>query len=145
MKVSLLGILPLLFLASCAFKGNTVGYISIPGPGIKEYELTDAKCPEQPPSGELYRIFWYGGISMGCYSVNNSAQTISFVIAGNRSISGQPEFSTYTFSELNKTKEIGRAATNAAILQTFGNRPQAQPVQIAPFSCIRSGAYTSCQ
>ena len=141
-KANLILIAALTFLlVGCAFKGNTLGYIAIPGSSIKEYELTDTKCPEQPPNGDLYRVFWYGGQAMGCYNVNNNSQTATFVIAGSRTLSGQPESSTYTFAQLNKEKEINRAA----ILQVFGNMPQPQPVQIQPFSCIRSGSYTSCQ
>lgn len=144
MKLSFLSLLAILTTA-CAFKGNVVGYIHPPGGGWQDYELTDTNCPEQPSSGELYRVFWVGKTAMGCYNVNSSRQTITFVTAGNRTITGQPERKTYTFAELNAAKDSANAAGNAAILQTFGNRPQPQPVQIQPFSCIRNGAYTTCQ
>ena len=144
MKLSLI-MISLILLVSCAFKGNVVAYIRVPGGGWQDYELTDTKCPEQPSSGELYRVFWVGQTPMGCYNVNNTRQTITLVTGGNRTISGQPEKATYTFAELNAAKDSARAASNAATLQTFGNRPQPQPVQIQPFSCIRNGVYTSCQ
>lgn len=134
----------LYLLGGCAFKGNTLGYITVPGT-FEQYELTDKKCPEQPSNGDFYRIFWYQGRAMGCYTVNNNSQTATFVIAGNRSFSGHPESSTYTFSQLNQAREINRAASDTAILQVFGNKPQPQPVQIQPFTCTRTGAYTTCQ
>ena len=112
-------------------------------------DLTDKRCPESrldTPTEKFY-VFRSGVTNreLGCYA--RGPNSIRFILAGNRSMTGQPEEVTYTYAELQQAGRRYNRALDQAILQTapLWNQPaQAAPVQIAPYSCVRTGNVTNC-
>ena len=126
-------------------KPPVTGYVYWPNLS-QAIELTDKACPEQPPNGIFFKIFWIGKTEYGCYASDNQKQVMYFVMPDNRTNTGKAEFETFTYKQLEQAR-INAESANAAGLNAMREwqRSQPQPVQIAPFSCIRSGPYTSCQ
>lgn len=135
----------ILTVSACA--GNVIQTVVVPNT-VDELYLTDKACPESrlnTPT-EKYFVFRSSSKELGCYANIKSQQGYWFVVAGNRNITGEPQDYFYTYQQLVEARTSYNNALNAAILQVAPTWNQAPPtkVQIQPYTCVKSGAYTSC-